>query len=73
MSLESNTNLRERAYELVEELTSHPAKLDVAIQRALEGGDLEELEYWVTVGEGTLAQQEFYESNIIERDEPDVS
>ena len=66
MSLEQNTNLTERANELIEELTSHPASLDVALQNALDGGDLEELEYWISVAEGALAQMHFYENNMMD-------
>jgi hypothetical protein len=61
MSSETNTNLLERANELLEEVDSHPAHLDDLLDTAIKSGDLEQIQYWVNVVEGTLAQ-EYYES-----------
>lgn len=72
MSNNTNSILIERAYELAEELTSHPAGIDKALLLAIETGDLENVQYWVTVAEGTLSAHNFYESNLIEQEEPDV-
>lgn len=61
MSSETNTNLLERANELLEEVDSHPAHLDDLLDTAIKSGDLEQIQYWVNIVEGTLAQ-EYYES-----------
>lgn len=66
MSLHENTSLMERAQDLLEEIDSHPAHLDDLLEAAIKSGDLEQLRYWVGVVEGTLAQQAFYESNLID-------
>lgn len=66
MSLNSNTELLERAADLLEEVDSHPAHLDDLLSNAIKSGDLEQVRYWVGVVEGTLAQQEFYENNLID-------
>ena len=65
MSQEVNDTLLERAYELAEELTSHPAGIDKGILAAIHSNDLNKVQYWITVGEGALAQQHFYESEIL--------
>jgi len=61
MSNETNTKLLERANELLEEVDSHPAHLDDILAGAIQSGDMEQIQYWVNVVEGTLAQ-EYYES-----------
>jgi hypothetical protein len=65
MSNQVNTNLIERANELLEELSSHPAGLDKAIQAALDRGDLEELHYAVGRADAALAQEHFYNNDIL--------
>lgn len=65
MSQEQNTILIERGYELAEELTSHPAGVDRGMLAALHSGDMDKIQYWITVCEGTLSQQHFYESEIL--------
>lgn len=60
MSLEQNTQLMERAQDLLEEVDSHPAHLDDLLNTAIKSGDLEQIQYWVGVCEGTLAQEEFH-------------
>lgn len=59
MSLEANTQLLERAQDLLEEVDSHPAHLDDLLATAIKSKDLEQIRYWVSVVEGTLAQEEF--------------
>jgi len=66
MSTQVNTELIERAADLLEEMDSHPAHLDDQLAAAIKSGDLERLRYWVSVCEGALAQAEFYESNMVD-------
>lgn len=63
MSHPTNSILLERAHDLLEEVQSHPAHLDDNLQAAIKSGDLEQVQYWVTVIEGTLAQ-EYYGSTL---------
>jgi len=69
MSLESNTQLLERAADLLEEVDSHPAHLDDLLSNAIKSGDLEQIRYWVSVVEGTLAQEHFNENMVDAQDE----
>ena len=69
MSNNTNSILIERAYELSEELTSHPAGIDKSLLQAIKGGDLEKLQYWVTVAEGTLATNAMYENDMMEQND----
>lgn len=70
MSHNSNTELLERAAELIDELSSHPAGLDKRLATAVEANDLDELRYQVAVCESVLAQEAFHEFNILDgRDE----
>lgn len=66
MSLDSNTSLLERAADLIDELTSHPAGIDKGLIQAVASGDMERVRYWVGKAEGVLAQEHFYESNQID-------
>lgn len=66
MSLDSNTQLLERAADLVDELTSHPAGIDKGLIQAVESGDMERIKYWVSKAEGVIAQEHFYETNQID-------
>jgi hypothetical protein len=63
MSLENNTELYERAYELVEELTSHPSNIDKRLLQLIEDGDLEELEYVMAVAENVVEKADELEAN----------
>ncbi len=69
MSLARNTELLERAQDLLEEVDSHPAHLDDALDAAIKSGDLEQVRYWVGVVEGTLAQENFNEELVDGTDE----
>lgn len=64
MSNITNSNLLERAYELLEEITSHPSGLDKALTKAVRAGNLDEIYYLVTKIESELAQKHFYNNNI---------
>lgn len=66
MSNESNTALYERAADLIDELTSHPAGIDRGLIQAVDSGDMERIRYWVSKAEGVLAQEHFYETNQID-------
>jgi hypothetical protein len=59
MSKQENTNLLERAAQLIDECASHPAGLDDNLIAAVDSGDMERIAYWVSVAEGTLAQEHF--------------
>ena len=59
MSQNENSILLERANELLEEVQSHPGKLDRNLEAAIKSGDLERVQYWVTVTEGMLSQEAF--------------
>lgn len=70
MSNQENTNLYERAQELIDELTSHPAGLDERLTKAVESNDLDELRYQIAVCESFLSQEAFHEFNVLDaRDE----
>jgi hypothetical protein len=58
MSDITNDNLSDRAYEAMEELTSHPSGIDKRIQEAVDNNDLVQLQYLTAVGEGILAQED---------------
>lgn len=68
MSDINNSNLIERGYELVEVLTSHPARIDQRIAMAIEAGDMEDLAKLVADGEtimADMAREEIHGANII--------
>jgi hypothetical protein len=65
MSNQVNQELLERAIELLEEITNHPSRLDVALSIALEENDLEEVSRLVSLIEGELARDEFYHRNVL--------
>ena len=66
MSNESNSALFERAYQAAEEITNHPAGYDKALYAAIEGNNLDEVRRLVTLVEGELSRQHFYDNNMIE-------
>lgn len=65
MSNEVNEKLLERARELVEETTGHPAKCDQMLVNAMDAGDLVEVQRLVGVIEGELAVAHFNDAEII--------
>lgn len=70
MSNDENVRLYERAAEMLDELQSHPAGLDDAIEAALQHNDLDELRYAVGRAEAVMSQEHFNGLNILgERDE----
>lgn len=56
---QTNTNLLERAAELIDELASHPSKSDRALIQAIDSNDLEQVRYQVQKIEGELAREYF--------------
>lgn len=60
MSNQVNAKLLERAAELIDELTSHPAGYDKLIERAIEKNDLEEVHRLVTHVEAEISREYFY-------------
>jgi hypothetical protein len=56
---QTNTNLLERAAELIDELASHPAGADKALIRAIDSNDLDQVRYQVQKIEGDLAREYF--------------
>lgn len=65
MSNITNTNLLERANELIEELVSHPAGLDKQLINAVERDDLDEVHRLVVLIEGELAQEHFRNYDLV--------
>lgn len=65
MSHPNNDALLERASSLLEEIVSHPSGLDKKLLVAMERGDLEELERTVNDIEGLLAQEHFFNYDLI--------
>lgn len=64
MEKEVNTQLLERANELLEEIDSHPSRLDIALKEALQANDLESVHYLVNLIEGELAKEHFYSKEM---------
>jgi len=60
MSDNDNTNLLERAAELLDELDSHPSGLQKHLEQAVEGNDLDSIRYWVERLEGHVAREHFH-------------
>jgi hypothetical protein len=54
-----NTNLLERAADLIDELASHPSGADATLIAAIDSNDLEEVRYQVMKIEGELANEHF--------------
>lgn len=65
MSNPINTNLIERANELIEEITSHPSGYDRRLQELIVSNDLEALYNLVIKIEGLLAQEHFRNYEIV--------
>ena len=65
MSDLDNTILLERGYELAEEFTNHPARMDDQLLNAIESNDLSELKHLVSICEGILSQEQFEGNDII--------
>lgn len=61
MSNEVNSNLFERAADLLDDFTNHPSGLDKQLEKAVESNDLDEIHRIVTICEGLLAQEHFHE------------
>ena len=66
MSNQTNTNLLERAAELIDHFASHPAGLDDQLIQAVDANDLQEIYRLVTLGESIRSQENYhgYEVNI---------
>lgn len=60
MSQESNTQLIERAKELLETIDSHPSGYDTLLAAAIEKNDLDDVFQFVTAIEAELSRQHFY-------------
>lgn len=67
MSNVSNQLILERAYELVEELTSDPAGRDDMLMQLVREGDMDTLLAHVQKVEAQVAQEHFYNSGIVEQ------
>lgn len=66
MSHQINTNLLERAAELIDQLTGHPSGLDKALVVAVEANDLNEVHRQVFKLEAELAQEHFHNYDLLE-------
>ncbi len=64
MSNSTNDQLLERAHELLEDLDSHPSKLNKALSIALEQNDLDYINYLVPKLEAELSQEHFENWNV---------
>jgi HPt (histidine-containing phosphotransfer) domain-containing protein len=62
---QTNTNLLERAAELIDELVGHPSGADLVIIQAIDNNDLDELRFQVHRIEGELAQEHFHNKEIV--------
>jgi len=65
MSTEENTNLLQRAADLLDEIQSHPSGYDRALQAALESNDLEETRYWVTIIEAEMSTDDIRNYDLV--------
>jgi len=65
MSNNTNDELLERAGDLLEEITGHPSKLDVALTRAVEKNDLDEIYHLVTYIEGELSREHYHNYDLV--------
>ena len=65
MSHAVNDTILERANDLLEEISGHPSKFDKLLEQAIEHNDLDEVYRLVTIIEGELAQEHFYNAGII--------
>ena len=66
MSNNVNEAIMERAYELIEELASDPAGRDDMLMQLIREGDMDNLLAHVQKVEAEVAQEHFYNNNIIE-------
>lgn len=64
MSNQVNDTLLERAYELLENLTSHPSGYDKALATALENRDLERVHELVALLEAELSREHFHNYDL---------
>ena len=67
MSEITNQLLLERAYEAADTITNHPSGYDKLIYKAIEDNNLDEVRRLTALVESELAQDHFYNSNIIEQ------
>lgn len=65
MSNQRNTELLERAYELLEEFDSHPSKIDKALKEAIDTNDLEGVLHLVHYLEAFLAEEHFHNWDLM--------
>jgi len=66
MSNNVNEAIMERAYELVEELTSDPAGRDDMLMQLIKEGDMDTLLAHVQKVEAEVAQEHFHNRGILE-------
>lgn len=64
MSNQSNTELLERANELLEDITNHPSGYDKLLQKAIDDNDLVGIRYLTTFIEGELSKDHFYSRGV---------
>lgn len=69
MSNNINEQLLIRAADLIDEITGHPSRLDIALEQAVEKSDLDEIYRIVTLVEGELAQESFHNDGILSRED----
>lgn len=69
MSDTNNDQLLDKATDLLEDITDHPSGYDKLLSQAIKRNDMEELQTLVTKINGYLAQNYFYKSNILERED----
>lgn len=67
VSHEINTQLLARAHEAIEYALNDPSGIDVRMTRAIEDGDLEQLERLVSEVEAKMSQDFYFENAILER------
>lgn len=70
MSDENNTNIMERAYDMLEEFTNHPAHYDTLLLEAIRKNDLEEIQHLTVMMEGYLSMQHFQNYDLEPESEP---
>ncbi len=65
MSNDTNTQLLQRAANLIDALDSHPSGLQKHLVKAVETNDLDEVQYWVPILEAELSQINFMDGDIL--------
>lgn len=65
MSHDTNSNLLERAYEVLEEISGHPSKYDKLLDKAIQREDLDEVHRLVNIIESDLAIEHFHNYGLL--------